>query len=333
MIQYRQVISRVCDVMARITLIIGLLLLTAAEAFSHTDISVLKSRYEADRRDVKAVAAYAEALEEDGRKKEAEDVVRDFMSRCPVVQMEDRDTYLLINRYVFEDPYSNAFEYGVFMIPRMKWDREELSGEERERRMSRKYADMKYGVSRGDEIDKRFEVLILLSRKLLKEVSVLCDPQWEDGHYILPDYDGEKIAHIRRLLDKGDFVGEDGMRVRISVAEAINSGEYGKAMDRLCTAADLNLYGVRGSYLISMMRILAEKELGDDERKKAISTLAEQARISADTGSSHNYYTVLGIFYQQTGDSGNAGKYLEKGRQIDAEREALYNEMMNKRGK
>lgn len=47
------------------------------------------------------------------------------MARCPVVQLEDKDTYLLINKFVFADVYSNAFEHGIYAQRKMRWSWEE----------------------------------------------------------------------------------------------------------------------------------------------------------------------------------------------------------------
>ena len=80
-------------------------------------------RQEKDKRDVKAVTEYVRALGETQKRAQADSVVREYMARCPVVQLEDKDTYLLINKFVFEDVYSNAFEYGIFMQRKMHWEK------------------------------------------------------------------------------------------------------------------------------------------------------------------------------------------------------------------
>ncbi len=308
---------------------IGFLLLTAVEAFSQIDTTALRERYEADSRDVKAVTAYVEALEQAGEMKEAESIVRDFMSRCPVVQLEDRDTYLLISRYVFEDPYSNAFEYALFLMPRMKWDSADLTLEQKAARTKQKFADLKWGVSHGDEVDKRYEVQSLLSRKLNKAVSELCDPVWrQDQPYTLPEYDESRIKHLEMLVDKGNVTGKDAMRTKLRIAEAVNTGDLSRAMRYLCTASSLDMQGINGSYMIGMMHVLTDRQPDEADRQEAIATLNEQIRISEERGTSYNYYTVLGKLYRQAGDNDNAEKFLSRGKAIEAEREALYQEMM-----
>ena len=74
---------------------------------------------EANKRDIKVVKEYVEALEEANKGKEAERVAKEYMSRCPVLQVEDKETYLLLNKYVFTDPYSNVFEYGIYAMKKM----------------------------------------------------------------------------------------------------------------------------------------------------------------------------------------------------------------------
>lgn len=318
--------------MYRIHFVIGLLLLTAVKALSQSDTTTERERYCENPRDVKAVTAYADALRACDSLQRAEAVVREYMSRCPVVQLEDRDTYLLINRYVFDDPYSNVFDYGVYLIGRMKWDRDDLTPEQRRERMVRKLSDMRYGVSSGDEIDKRYEVLSLLSRKLSREVDNLCDPRWDEkeGCYVLPGYDPTKCAHITRLLDKGDLIGEDGMRTKLKVAQAYSSVDYDKAMSLLCTAAELNLSGIRGSYLVGMMNTLTAKPVSDSIRSEAIALLSELVREGEAKGSSYNYYNSLANLYSQCGDNENTDKYRAKSQELEEEKQRLYQQMMNR---
>lgn len=311
-------------------IVIGTLLLTAVESFSQIDTSVLRARHEASPRDVEALTAYVDALEQAGDIKEAESLVRDFMSHCPVTQIEDRDTYLLISRYVFEDPYSNVFEYALFLMPRMKWDSEELTPQQKEERTKQKLTDLKWGVSHGNEVDKRYEVLSLLSRKLNKAVSELCDPQWEkSGHYIMPDYNDYRIKHLGRLLNKNNIIGKDAMRTKLKIAEAINKGDYSRALRYLCTASELDIQGINGTYLIGVMHILADMKPDAADIIDAIAVLTEQCRISEAQNTGVNYYAVLGKLYQQTGDNLTAEKYFDKSAVLEAERKILYQEMMN----
>ena len=92
-------------------------------ASAQTDLESLEKEYEANKRDIKVVKEYVEALEEANKGKEAERVAKEYMSRCPVLQVEDKETYLLLNKYVFTDPYSNVFEYGIYAMINLKSDR------------------------------------------------------------------------------------------------------------------------------------------------------------------------------------------------------------------
>lgn len=136
-------------------------------ASAQTDLESFREQYQFNQRDLQVVERYVDALENAGMYKEAENVAKEYMSRCPVVQITDKDTYLLLNKYLFTDPYSNVFEYGIYAVKNMKWDREEpTTKEEKDARMKRLFRDMRYGVSGVDEIDKRYEILSLLSRNL-----------------------------------------------------------------------------------------------------------------------------------------------------------------------
>ena len=134
-------------------------------ASAQTDLESLEKEYEANKRDIKVVKEYVEALEEANKGKEAERVAKEYMSRCPVLQVEDKETYLLLNKYVFTDPYSNVFEYGIYAMKKMKWDRgENPAQEDKTARLKRLLKSLGNGVSGDNEIDKRYEVLMILSR-------------------------------------------------------------------------------------------------------------------------------------------------------------------------
>ena len=64
-------------------------------ASAQTSLESLKEKYEANKRDIEVVKEYVEALEKAKKGKEAERVIKEYMSRCPVLQVEDKDTYLL----------------------------------------------------------------------------------------------------------------------------------------------------------------------------------------------------------------------------------------------
>ena len=72
-------------------------------ASAQNDVELLKKQYEANKRDVKAVKEYVEALGNTKMRQEAERVIREYMARCPVLQIEDKDTYLLLSKYVFSE--------------------------------------------------------------------------------------------------------------------------------------------------------------------------------------------------------------------------------------
>ena len=130
-------------------------------ASAQTNLESWRGKYEANKRDIEVVKKYVEALEEAKKGKESEQVIKEYMSRCPVLQVEDKDTYLLLNKYVFADPYSNVFEYGIYAVKKMKWAREEApAGEDKAARLKRLFKGLGSGVSGDNEIDKRYEVLM-----------------------------------------------------------------------------------------------------------------------------------------------------------------------------
>ena len=201
----------------------------------------LRDAYEKDKRDVKAVTEYVRALGETQKRAQADSVVREYMARCPAVQLEDKDTYLLINKFVFEDVYSNAFEYGIFMQRKMHWDREAKNDEVGEKaRLLSLLRGMQGSISNADEIDKRYEVLSVLSGNLRKEVDKRCLPAYTGDKYVMPGYDSLKIAHLKYLLQKGDLLGQEIMQLKIGVYEDYVAGNYAGMVEKLNLACGMS---------------------------------------------------------------------------------------------
>lgn len=288
----------------------------------------LKEKYEADKRNLQAVKEYAEALKAMKNKQEAEAVVREYMARCPVLQIEDKDTYLLINSYVFSDPYANVFEYGIYAVTKMRWDRVEQPKEDKQVRLMNIFKGMSKGVSGGDEIDKRYEVLMLLSNTLKKEIDKQCQPVFQDNKYIMPEYDTVKQQHLQMLVNKGELLGQDGMRVKLGVCRDRYLGHFAEALRQLCFAADLNITGIRGEYLIGMLYVLADERIGKEEIGKAVELVDRLCREERRLGGTINYYNTLGRLYHLYGDSVQGEKYTRMGNEVEAEKAARFEELM-----
>ena len=255
----------------------------------------LRDAYEKDKRDVKAVTEYVRALGETQKRAQADSVVREYMARCPVVQLEDKDTYLLINKFVFEDVYSNAFEYGIFMQRKMHWDREAKNDEVGEKaRLLSLLRGMQGSISNADEIDKRYEVLSVLSGNLRKEVDKRCLPAYTGDKYVMPGYDSLKIAHLKYLLQKGDLLGQEIMQLKIGVYEDYVAADTGVNREVLKSGIDL------------------------------LNRLIEKKKESAD-----NYYNVLGRYYLLYGDEERGNRYKLEGERVEAQKRARFGDLMN----
>ena len=243
------------------------------------------------------------------------------MSRCPVLQVEDKDTYLLLNKYVFADPYSNVFEYGIYAVKKMKWDREESSTpEDKTARLKRLLKGLGSGVSGDNEIDKRYEVLMVLSRNLNKEIEKQCEPHFQDERYVLPLYDSLKLERLTYLVNKGQLLGQDVMRLKLAIIEALHVGNNEQVFRDLNVATNLDMTGVRGEYVIAVLSVLSERNL---DKKLIDSVLSFVLRLSEQEeaeGGSTNYYNLLGRLYALVGDRDNADKYKKMGDAIEAER-------------
>lgn len=287
----------------------------------------LRDVYEKDKRDVKAVTEYVKALGETQKRTQADSIVREYMARCPVVQLEDKDTYLLINRFVFEDVYSNAFEYGIYAQRKMRWDREVKEIKEgKEARLLSLLKGMRSGVSNADEIDKRFEVLSVLSGNLRKEVDERCLPAYTDDKYVMPAYDSLKIAHLKYLLQKGDLLGQEIMQLKIAVYEDYVTGNYAGMVEKLSFACEMNFKALDKEYTIRILSVLADAGADREVLKSGIDLL--NRLVGKKEAESVNYYSVLGRLYLLYGDEEQGNKYKQMGDKIEAERMERYGDLM-----
>ena len=287
----------------------------------------LRDVYEKDKRDVKAVTEYVKALGETQKRTQADSIVREYMARCPVVQLEDKDTYLLINRFVFEDVYSNAFEYGIYAQRKMRWDREVKEVKEgKEARLLSLLKGMRSGVSNADEIDKRYEVLSVLSGNLRKEVDERCLPAYTDDKYVMPAYDSLKIAHLKYLLQKGDLLGQEIMQLKIAVYEDYVTGNYAGVVEKLSLACEMNFKALDKEYTIRVLDVLADAGADREVLKSGIDLL--NRLVGKKKAESVNYYSVLGRLYLLYGDEEQGNKYKQMGDKIEAERMERYGDLM-----
>ena len=297
-------------------------------ASAQTDLESLKEKYTVNKREIKVVKEYVEALEGARKEKEAEQVIKEYMSRCPVLQVEDKGTYLLLNKYVFADPYSNVFEYGIYAVKKMKWDREENSvPEDKAARLKRLLKGLGSGVSGDNEIDKRYEVLMVLSRNLNKEIERQCDPYLQDKQYVLPLYDSVKQERLTYLVNKGQLLGQDGMRLKLAINKALHAGNNAQVISDLEVAASLNMTDIRDNYVVAILTVLLERNLDKELIDNILSFVLRLRDQEEVTGGSTNYYNLLGRLYALVGDKDNADKYKKMGDAIETERMERYKDL------
>lgn len=297
-------------------------------ATAQADLTALQAKYEAHKRDLGIAKEYAEALEKAGEAKEAEAVVREYMGRCPVVQVEDKDTYLFVNRYVFEDPYSNVFDHGIYAIKKMKWDREEKKvANDRVARLMDIFKGMSDAVSGDDEIDKRYEVLATLSNNLSREIDRQCVPAYEEGRYVQPAYDAVKIAHLTRLVEKGGLLNEGGMRVKLAVAKAMEANDQDRVFRYLENACELGLEDIRGSYAVRILSLLVERGMDRTLAEEALAWVTKLSEEEKPEEGGTNYYYLLADLHELLGNREEAEQCKQRGDAIEAERMAQFGDL------
>lgn len=296
---------------------------------AQTSLEVLKTRYEADKRNFVVVKEYAAALENARLEKEAEIVVREYMARCPVLQVEDKDTYLFINRYVFDNPYSEVFGHAIYAWKKMKWGRvekETVNG--REIMLMGLLKGMSKGVSGGDEIDKRYEVLSVLSKNLHKEIDKLCTPRYVGGKYVMPELDAEKVKRLEYQLERGDLLGSLEMRLKIKIAKAWGYRAWDNLLKIIREAVDLGIEGLGGDYAFKMLTCLGDKNLSQEQIKQGLELVLNLCENEEKIHGGINFYKLVGEWYRLAGDAEYAEEFIRRSDEMEAEKMEKYGDML-----
>lgn len=298
-------------------------------ASAQTSLETLKTRYEADKRNFEAVKEYATALEDAKQNKEAEIVIREYMSRCPVLQIEDKDTYLLINRYVFDDPYSEVFGHAIYAWKKMRWNREEeKSVNARAAMMMNIFKGMSRGVTGGNQIDKRYEVLSVLSDNLHKEIDKQCTPQYKNKKYEMPVFDAKKVNRLEYQLNRGELLGQTDMRLKIDFARAWDRKDWEEILHKMEAAVELGIDGIGGDYALKLLTCLSEIQLNKEQVKRGLDLALSLCEHEEKTHGGINFYNLVGKWYILAGDSENAEKYNRIGDEIEAKKMEKYGDLL-----
>jgi hypothetical protein len=260
---------------------------------------------------------------------EAIDIIQKLFDENLTAQSEEIDVGEAYGRILFEDVYSNAFEYGISLIKKACWERDEVAANSKQPQWERRLRALQKGVSGDGEIDKRYELMALLSKNLNKEIKRHCDPVRQGKKYLLPEYDAEKIAHLKKLLNRGELLGKEGMMVKLRVVEAMQHQQFRQVVREVCVGAELDLTGIRGGYMIDMLNVMLDYPLGKEELKEAIETVEGFVKRETERGMGLNYYTILGRLYEKNGEQEQAEKYIRLGEELEAERMERYKKMMN----
>lgn len=282
----------------------------------------VKQNYMSNKRDVGAVKAYYESLLASKKKAEADSVRREYMSRCPVVQIVDKDTYLLLNDMLFNDPYSNVFEYGVYAYKKMTWDRfestEKLSS--KAEAMKSIFKGFSVSASKADEIDKRFEAFSLITKSLEREISTICEPKYVKDHYEMPPFDVKKAEHLEYLAGKA---GNDGLLLKLYVAKAISAGDYNRAVNSMVLFSSIGSAIGKSNYHTNTLLSITDKVTDKDLLKNILDSTAKTDENSQ----------LLSKLYFLCGDNQNGEKYKKIYDAIEAQRIEQFGDLFKALGK
>lgn len=276
----------------------------------------VKQNYMSNKRDIDAVKAYYELLLASKKKAAADSVRREYMSRCPVVQITDKDTYLLLNDLLFNDPYSNVFEYGAYASKKMVWDRVESTDKLSSKAEAMKSIFKGFGVSasKADEIDKRFESSSLITKCLDREISKFCEPKYMNGDYVMPPFDVKKVEYLEYLARR---VANDGLLFKLYVARAINTGDYEGVIGSLTLFSSMGSAVVKGNYYNNTLLSIADKVENKDLLKKVL-----DATPKTDENSQ-----LLSKIYFLCDDRQNGEKYKKIYDAIEAQKKEQFGDL------
>lgn len=131
------------------------------------------------------------------------------------------------------------------------------------------------------------------------------------------------------LVNKGELLGQDGMRVKLAIRKALQEGDREQVVDFMETAVTMGLTGMDGNYLVSVMTLLAEGLLKPQLVNRMLAFVLQLSRVEEAEGGMTNYYNLLGTLYGLAGDGKNAEKYTRMGNAIEAERRERYKDIFN----
>ena len=145
-------------------------------------------------------------------------------------------------------------------------------------------------------------------------------------------HDSLKLERLTYLVNKGQLLGQDAMRLKLAVNKALHAGNNVQVVRDLEVAANLNMTGVRGNYIVAILTVLSEGILDKELINNTLSFVLRQRDQEEAAGGSTNYYDLLSRLYTLVGDKDNADKYKKIGDAMEAERMERYKELFEATG-
>lgn len=297
-------------------------LLFATDLCAQPDLTKLREAYINNKRDISTVKEYTDALINVKQIPHADSVLKEYMSRCPVIQFTDKDTYLLLNHLLFKDPYNNEFEYGIYAYRKLSWEREETPKDADPRKEALRSIFKGFGssVSKKDEIDKRFEAYTILTKTLSAEVDKQCVPKRENNKNIMPPFDEKKVNTLQELAQK---LNDETSLLKITVAKAVAVKDYTKAIHALNLFRSMGIVSLEKGYYNDLLMAIS-----DDINNRELVMEVLDATEKTDENS-----LLLSKYYRLSGDTANAEKYKMIYDREEAERNARFGDLLKSVGK
>ncbi len=263
-----------------------------------------KSQYKAGNRDISFIKEYVDFLEggnivnannnfafmlQGYRNPETKKLVLDYVSKCPVRQISEKDVWELARYYLLDDVYSNAFEYVHNRLDKFKWGK----------------------------IDSRYSIVRDLDNKISSEVLKIAGPHKDsEGCFQMPRYNEEKFARIQSMVNRGVINRASELKVIFSIYNNFSLDDHEKMFSILEYGIELKLFHRNEQYVSSVLGYLADHS----GNKKILSNCLEMLNgfIKNDEksdGLGYNYYDVVSKLYAKLGDS---SKSLEAKKRYDA---------------
>lgn len=276
-----------------------------------------KARYESGDRDIAFIKEYVDFLEGKGKVKVnsklaflirgyrnpmTKKLVKDYVSKCPIRQLSEKDIWDLAGDYLLDDVYSNAFEYVHSRLNKFKWGK----------------------------VDERYSIVSTLNRKIGSAVMKQAAPYKDKaGVYKMPEFDKEKIDWLKALLNRNVISDVAKLKLVFKIYDAYRDNKSSKMMDIIQFSLDLGMFDRDMHYIYSVIGFIAESSSDKSLLNRCLDQMKVfMVRDANSDGLGNNYYDVVSKLYLKLGNKVKAVEAKKKYDAIEAKRMKKFGGLM-----